>query len=63
MDVTSLAATASANSAAQTQNAVGLAVLKKAIDIQAAGALALVQAVPAPPAASGTAGGTVNTWA
>ncbi|MDR1063556.1 MAG: putative motility protein [Azoarcus sp.] len=63
MDVTSVAA-ASANTAAQTQNAVGLSVLKKAIDIQAAGALALVQAIPAAPTpAPGAAGGVVNTWA
>jgi hypothetical protein len=44
--------------------AVELGVLKKAIDIQAAGALALVQAIPAPPAAaSGEAGGIVDAWA
>ncbi|MDR1227741.1 MAG: putative motility protein [Azoarcus sp.] len=61
MNVASVAA-ASANTAAQTQNAVGLSVLKKAIDIQAAGALALVQAVPAAPA-PGAAGSVVNTWA
>jgi hypothetical protein len=65
MDVTSIAAAASANSAVQTETAVQLSVLKKAIDIQAAGALALLQAVPAlPPAPSGgTAGGIVNTFA
>ena len=65
MDITGIAAAGSANSAAQTQTAVQLSVLKKAIDIQSAGALALVQAVPTPPAASagGTAGGIVNTFA
>jgi redox-regulated HSP33 family molecular chaperone len=64
MDVTAIAAAGSANSAAQTQTAVQLSVLKKAIDIESAGALALVQAVPTPPAASGgTAGGIVNTFA
>jgi redox-regulated HSP33 family molecular chaperone len=65
MDVTAIAAAGSANSAAQTQTAVQLSVLKKAIDIESAGALALVQAVPAPPAAAsgGTAGGIVNTFA
>ncbi|MCL1826126.1 MAG: YjfB family protein [Betaproteobacteria bacterium] len=64
MDIMPIAATASANSAGLTQEAVGLSVLKKAIDIEAAGALALVQAIPAPPAmSSGTVGGMVNTWA
>ncbi|MDR3212984.1 MAG: YjfB family protein [Azoarcus sp.] len=62
MDVTSIAAAASANTATQTQTAVQLSVLKKAIDIESAGALALVQAIPTPPAA-GTAGGVVNTFA
>ena len=62
MDITSIAAVASANTAAQTETAVQLSVLKKAIDIEAAGALALVQAVPAPPPVAG-AGGVVNTWA
>ncbi|MDR2924829.1 MAG: putative motility protein [Azoarcus sp.] len=65
MDITSIAASASANTAAQTRNIVGLTVLKKAIDIEAAGALALVQAAAAasPPAPAGTAGGIINTWA
>jgi hypothetical protein len=66
MDITSIAAAASANSAAQTQNAVQLSVLKKAIDIQSEGALALIQAVPVAPAPAptgGAAGGVVNTWA
>jgi hypothetical protein len=63
MDVTSLAA-ASANSAEQSRIAVGMAVLKKAIDIEAAGALALVQAIPEmPQLPTGAAGGIVNTWA
>jgi hypothetical protein len=62
MDITSIAAAASANSAAQTQNAVQLSVLKKAIDIQSEGALALIQAV-APAPTGGAAGGVVNTWA
>lgn len=65
MDVTAIAAAASANSAAQTETAVQLNVFKKAIDIQSAGVLALLQAVPTPPPASsgGTAGGIVNTFA
>jgi hypothetical protein len=64
MDLTSIAATVSASSASQMQTAVGLSVLKKAMDIEADGALALVQAVPTPPpAAPGEPGGIVNTWA
>jgi len=62
MNITPIAAAASANSAELTRNMVGLSVLKKAIDIEAAGALALVQAIPTPPPA-GTAGGVVDTWA
>ncbi|MDR0564243.1 MAG: putative motility protein [Azoarcus sp.] len=64
MDITSIAAAASANAAEQTQTAVGLTVLKKAIDLEAAGALALLQAVPPPPAASASGGGgKIDTWA
>jgi hypothetical protein len=66
MDITSIAAAASANSSMRTQSAVQLTVLKKAIDTQAAGALALIQAIPAsptPPASVGTEGGFVDTWA
>jgi hypothetical protein len=63
MDIISAATAASAHSAVQTQSASELAVLKKAIDIQAAGALALVQALPAPPPPPvGTEGGNVDTW-
>jgi len=64
MDITSIAAAASANTAEQTQTMVGLAVLKKAIDIEAAGALALVRAIPTPTATpTGTVGGVIDTWA
>ncbi|MCL2162289.1 MAG: YjfB family protein [Betaproteobacteria bacterium] len=64
MDIAPIAAVASANAAELTQSQVGLSVLKKAIDIEAAGALALVQAVPVPSAMpSGTVGGVVDTWA
>jgi hypothetical protein len=45
MDVASIAAVATNMSQANTQNAVQLAVLKKAIDIQAQGALQLIEAV------------------
>ena len=64
MDIAPIAALASVNAAEQARGAVGLSVLKKAIDIEAAGALALVQAIPVPPAVSaGAAGGMVDTWA
>ena len=44
MDVSEIAATATATSQARTADAVQLAVLKKALDIQAQGAMQLVQA-------------------
>jgi hypothetical protein len=64
MDIISIAAASTSNSASRLRTAVEMNVLKKAIDIQADGALALVQALPAPPAAApGEAGGVVDTWA
>lgn len=65
MNITSsMASAASNNAASQLQNTVGLHVLRKALDTQSAGALALVQAIPTPPPApTGAVGGTVNTWA
>ncbi|MCL2590524.1 MAG: YjfB family protein [Betaproteobacteria bacterium] len=64
MDTAPIAAAASANIAEQARNMAGLSVLKKAIDIEAAGALALVQAIPTLPAVpSGTASGVIDTWA
>jgi hypothetical protein len=64
MDITSIIAAASANAAEQTQSLAGLSALKKAIDIESAGALALVQAIPKPSAMpSGTVGGVIDTWA
>lgn len=46
MDVTSIAATASQISAARQADAVQMAVLKKALDTQAQGAMALINALP-----------------
>ena len=64
MDVMPIAAAASANAVEQGQVAAGVTMLKKAIDIEAAGALALVQAIPEmPPLPAGAVGGIVNTWA
>ncbi|WP_394808257.1 YjfB family protein [Nitrosomonas sp.] len=46
MDVAGIANLATAMADASTNQAVGIAVLKKAIDINAAGALALIEALP-----------------
>lgn len=64
MDVSSIAAAASANAMTQVQQQASVAVLKKALELQEQGALQLLQALP-PPAASpvGTAGGVIDTYA
>ncbi len=46
MDVTSISDVATNLSASATNQAVGIAVLKKAINLESAGALALVAAIP-----------------
>lgn len=46
MDVTGIANTARAMADFSTNQAVGIAVLKKAINLNAAGALALIEAIP-----------------
>lgn len=46
MDDTSIASVASATAAMRTGDAVGVSVLKKALDMQKANALALIQALP-----------------
>lgn len=62
MNLTSLATTAAVGSAVQIPTSVDMAVLKKAIDVETFGALALVQAVSAPPpVAPGESGGIVDT--
>jgi len=64
MDVSSVAAAVSANSAAQLQSQVSVSVLKKAIDMQESSAMQLLQAIPQPaPAPVGTSGGVIDTWA
>ena len=65
MNVSSIAAAASANASAEVQAEVSVRVLKKAMDIQAESAIQLLQAIPAPPAAAvgSTSGGVVDTWA
>ncbi|MCK9260952.1 MAG: YjfB family protein [Azoarcus sp.] len=63
MDVSSIAAAASANAAAQVQQEVSVSVLKKAMDIQEQSAMQLLEALPPVPAApTGTAGGVIDTW-
>ena len=64
MDISTIGNVASALSQAATGDAVAMAVLKKAIDIQAQGAMQLIQALPQP--ASGTTstlGNNLNTFA
>ncbi len=46
MDVTGIANTATAMNDAKTNQAISVAVLKKAMDVNAAGALALIEAIP-----------------
>ena len=46
MDVTGIARIATEMTDFNTKEAVGIAVLKKALDINAAGALALIEAIP-----------------
>lgn len=46
MDVTGITNTATALNAASTQQEVSVAVLKKAINLSAEGALSLIQAIP-----------------
>ncbi|OYD54439.1 hypothetical protein CGK74_06450 [Thauera propionica] len=67
MDVTSIAAAASANAAAKVQAEVSIRVLKMAMNMQEESALQLVQALPevvaTSPAYGRAAGGLVDTWA
>ncbi|WP_068636607.1 YjfB family protein [Thauera butanivorans] len=68
MDVSSIAAAASANAAAKVQAEASVKVLKMALDMQAESALQLLQAIPAPvqppvSAVGSAAGGVVDTWA
>lgn len=64
MDVSSLAAAASANAATSVRAEASVKVLKKAIDLQAEGTLQLLQALPQPPATpvGSVAGGVIDTW-
>lgn len=63
MDVSGIANLATQMSAAQTNAEVSTAVLKKAINIEAQGALALLDAVPQPQNLPAHLGQNVNTTA
>lgn len=67
MDITYSASVSAATAAAQSDSAdaASVLVLKKAIDTQAAGALALIGALPQQPALAteGNLGRNVNTYA
>ncbi len=56
MESSAIASMATEMSQARVQQTAELAVLKKAIDIEAAGALQLVQAIPPMPTVSSTGG-------
>ena len=52
MDVSSIASLATDLSATATNQSVGIAVLKKAINLESTGALALINAIPPIPSAN-----------
>lgn len=63
MDVSSIAAFASANAMTNARQEISLAVLKKAIDVQEQSALQLLEALPAVPSVNtGSTGGVIDTW-
>lgn len=66
MDVTGIARLATSIADTGTKQAVGVAVLKKAQDIQASSAAALIEAIPPVPSAPklpSNLGNTINTTA
>jgi hypothetical protein len=64
MDVNNIANLATNMAQANTDQAIGVTVLKKALDMQASGALALVAAIPpAPQSLPPNLGQNVNTTA
>jgi hypothetical protein len=64
MDITGIAAASTAMHQAATADAVQMTVLKKSLDLQAQGALQLLQAIPSPPAANPpNLGNRVDTFA
>jgi len=63
MNVGNIANLATAMAQERTDQAVGVAVLKKALDIQASGAMALIAAIPAPQSLPPNLGQNVDTTA
>ncbi|HEX7644557.1 MAG TPA: YjfB family protein [Burkholderiaceae bacterium] len=65
MSVNSIASLSTAMATTQTDTQIGVAVLKKAIDIESSSALALLQALPAPAPANlpSNLGQNINTTA
>lgn len=64
MDISSVGSISSATSQAQVGDAVSIAVLKKAIDLQVQGALQLIESLPQPATNSPpNLGQGVNTFA
>jgi hypothetical protein len=63
MDVTDIASTATAMSQQKLGNDVQVAVLKKAMDIDAQSAAALIAAIPLPPSNPPHMGNSVDTYA
>jgi hypothetical protein len=65
MDTNSIASLATSMASTATSQAIGIAVQKKAMDIEANGALALLQAIPPAPTANLPAhlGQNINTTA
>jgi hypothetical protein len=63
MDIGGVTSQVAGITATQTNDAVGLAVLKKAMDIDASSALALINAIPAAPNLPPHLGQNINTTA
>jgi len=63
MDIGNIPAVASALASAETSDAVNMAMLKKALDSQVAGAVGILQALPPPLPANPNVGRNVNTVA
>jgi hypothetical protein len=63
MDVGSIASMATYMAQSRTDQAVGVAVTKLALDAQASSALALLNAIPAPPSLPSGLGQLLNTTA
>ena len=63
MDISNIASLASSRALLETNQAVGIAVLKKAINIEASSALALVEAIPQAQSVDPNLGNSVDVTA